>query len=553
MAKTTVKYPVWPAKKGLDQSSIPGTADPASMEDCDSVIFTINGSRKMKWGIKPYCVNGITPDTTTNLRATVDFWRTVGATPSQKIVVYANGKLYADQSTGYFSDVTGANVLNWQDRMVSDIFTGLLISCFESTVPLAYTQTGPFTTLVQKAWDLFTALPGTYPQFNPGAPTFYNIPRFSICRIWRRRLWGISPLFPHRLYYSAVDAPWDFVLADGAGSIDIDYADSDPVGLTAIFPSLLKTMVVAKRRSLYTVAEVVSSESDGAGGIIYGTTYQIDPYSKGVGCIEHNSVAAASNDIIWASERGIHSLAQTDKAGDLEVGFLSYPIHKLYQNETSFLRSKNMWGVYSPEENAYKLAYTERGKTYNDQILNYNIALGEWTRYKKYECRSLCPYVDSNKKSKVMIGRNMNLGIIEETVLTEFGILSPGMSLSTPIICVGQRPDIQLNFTKLWLYVKPQVSGTLNIVYQVDGKPAISTTADLSGGGGSIIGAFPVGGGLIGGTGKIKKLAVSLMGEGSMIQFYFSFVPTTVTEDCEIFGFTIEAEYAEDSDIPTTS
>jgi len=558
MAKKTFKFPVWPARKGVDQSSIPGTADPASMRDCNNVIFTINGSRKMKWGIKPYYINGIAPDVTTNLRGIYDYWRTVGATPAQRMVAFANGRLFADQGTGYFTERTGANVIDWRDRVVWETYVGILIACFEQSEPLTWNQTGNFTTLVQLAWDLFAAFPGN-PYYTPFDPATYTIPRFSFCRIWKRRLWGVSPLFPHRLYFSAIDAPWDFVLAHGAGSIDIDTADSDPVGLTAIFPvnfgsTETPQMVVAKRRALYKVYEAGTSTYAGTlGEVVYGSSFGYNPFQMGIGCVEHNTAVATSNDIIWCSDRGIHSLAATDKFGDYEIGFLSFNWHKKYQNEVSFLNSKKMWAVYSPEENAYKLAYTERGKQYNDQMANYNLVLGEWTFWKNYECRAMCQYVDKNYKPKTMVGRNMKMGTIEETFLTEFTVRSTGMSFSTPIICIGGRPDITVDFTKLWLFVRPQVSGTLNITYQVDGKPAIATTADLSGGGGSIIGNFNIGAGTIGGTGEIKKIAVSLEGEGSMIQFYFSFTPQTDTEDCEIYGYAIEGEYAEDSDIPTTS
>lgn len=519
MAKRTFKTRIYPAIGGLDQSSVPGTSKKERLDDCDNIIFTVNGSRKKRWGINTYYRTGFTPTISKDYRGQTDFWRTVSSVQTQKTVAFAGGKLWADSANGRFTDKTGSTALTATDQITFDVFVGLLVAGFENAVPQRWDMTGTFTDL-------------------GGTP-----PNASIFRTHRGRMWAAgNKAAPHRLYYSVADDPEDWTLGGGGGSIDIDQGDDDPVGITAIFPSYHNDLYVAKRRSLYRVREAYADD-------LGSTVFQLEPVVKGIGCVAHNSVTAVPNDIIWCSERGIHSLAATDKYGDVSSSFLSYPLHELYRDTVNFSKAKNMWGVYSPESNSYKLAYTRRGKSSNTEMLCYNIELGEWYRYQDIDCAGLSQYVDSRSKTRIAIGQEaLNIGLFDRDIVTDYGV-SFDSYFTTPIIYPLGPPDITCNFKNLWLFFKPQDAGNIVVTYKVDGKTTQTSTVDQTGTGSATIGSATIGTDIIGGSGEIKKVRVPLQGEGSGIQFTFSQTPSSSStgEDCDIYGYTIEGEFADDS------
>jgi hypothetical protein len=526
MAKKTFKVRVWPASGGLDQSSIPGTAKINKLDECDNIIFTVNGSRKKRWGLDSYYESGFTPTINQSYRGTFDFWRNVSNVQTQKVVSFAGGKLWADSVNGVFSDVTGSTTLVADDQVTFDIYVGLMLAFFENAVPQRWNMTD----------STFVDLGGSPPDA-------------SLVRVHRGRVWAAgNKAAPHRLYYSAPDSPEDWTIGGGGGSIDIDTGDSDPVGITAIFPGFHDDLYVAKRRSLYRVQELVSSD--------LGTRdFELKPVVQGIGCIAHNSVAATPNDIYWASERGIHSLRATDQFGDVSSTFVSWPIHELYRDDINFSRAKNMWGIYSPEKNSYLLAYTRRGRSTNFDILAYNIEMQEWYRYQDIDSASLSQFVDSRNKTRVMVGaESLNIGIFDEELVTDFGV-SYDCFFTTPIIYPLGAPDVTCNYKNLWLFVKPQETGLIQMSYKIDGKTTTTVDIDQTGTGKALIGTAIIGEDIIGGSGEIKKIRVPLQGEGSGIQFTFSQTPISddTGEDMDIYGYVIEGEFADDSAISSVA
>jgi len=523
--KTTFKMPVWPASGGMDQSSIPGTSDPGRLYDCDNVIFTVNGSRKKKWGLNNYYRSGFTPTISQNFRGMTDYWRNVSGVQTQKIVVFAGGKLWADSGDGRFSDISGTTTLVADDQVSFEAFGGYLMAFFESSVPQYWIMSGNFADLA-------------------GTP-----PAGSMVRVHRRRAWAAGvKTAPHRLYYSAVDDPTDWTVLGGGGSIDIDLGDNDPVGITAIFPSFFNDLYVAKRRSLYRVREITSDD-------LASTSFVLEPVVQGIGCLSHNAVAATPNDIIWPSERGIHSLSKTDKFGDVDAAFLSYPIHELYNEDVSFKKAKNMRAIYSPELNSYLFAYTRRGQSTNSDLLGYNIVINEWFRWQDYDCAGLTQYVDRNKKSRVLVGQEaLNIGVLDSDITTDFGN-SVEMYATTPLIYPTTKPDVTSDFKNIWVFFKPQDEGEFKMTYQIDNNESKTETVDMTSGGASLIGTAIIGKDVIGGSGRIKKEVIPLLGSGESIQITFSQTPSTSTadEDCDIFGFIIEGEYAEDAATSTVT
>lgn len=525
MPKKTVKVRVFPAAGGLNTSAIPGTAPPSDLVFSDNIIFTINGSKKKRWGLDDYYDNGFDEDASGNFKGMIDFWRNNSGVQTRRFVTYVDGELYADNGDGVFTNVTGTTALTASDQVTFDVFVGLLIAGFESVGPQKWTQTGDFQDL-------------------GGSP-----PPCSLWRVHNGRLWGSGNKgAPHRLYYSAADDPEDWTLAGGAGSIDIEGGDSDPEGITAIFPSFYDDLYVAKRKSIHKIKKYVSSD-------LSVVSFFVEPVIKGLGCVSHNSVVATQNDLIWASESGIHSFQTTQNYGNVQSTFLSYPIHNIYNDEVNFSKTKNMWGIYVPELNSYLLAYTKRGRTYNTEILGYNLILQKWFQWQNFDCSALAQFIDSRGKTQLLIGTNTNnIGRLDQTLVTDFGT-SYSCTFTTPIIYPAGTPDVSFNFKNIFLYFKPVSGVNLSMSYKIDNRSTISKTIDMSGSVGDIIGEGVIGTGIIGGGGIIKKVVLPLLGEGSGIQLTFNQTPisTSIGQDCDFYGFVIEAEYVDDSSIPSTT
>lgn len=115
--------------------------------------------------------------------------------------------------------------------------------------------------------------------------------------------------------------------------------------------------------------QVVTGLSDSFYGDIYAfTTRSInrcrvdgqnflarDIVSQAIGCSGNQTIRSVGNDLIWISEKGVHSLITTQKFGDVEESFLSLPIQRLWDR----INPENMQlaqAVYVPKQELYLLA-----------------------------------------------------------------------------------------------------------------------------------------------------------------------------------------------------
>ena len=76
-------------------------------------------------------------------------------------------------------------------------------------------------------------------------------------------------------------------------------------------------------------------------------------------------------DIIFASERGIHSLYTTDKTVGIDSTFLSKDIQKTYRDELAPSLTNQTYLRWMPEWNSIVIALTKTGKTSNNWIFGF--------------------------------------------------------------------------------------------------------------------------------------------------------------------------------------
>ena len=514
---------VYPAKGGLETYSIPGTTTIGRLASGSNFMVDINGAKKKMPGAIKQNIGALQMAPTGNARSLFDFWRTTGNIKTRRTVFGASGKYYADFGDGIYTDITGAFSILQTDNTSIDTFFGLMIIAFTNNPgggPLKWNQIGNLASL-------------------GGSP-----PNAKYVRTWYNRLWaaGVGTA-PDRLYGSVPNNPEDWSTINGAEIIDLDQGDQDPVGITSLFPPFYGRLMVAKRRSIYEVIPV-------------GDTFGIQTLISGLGCVSHGGAASTDSDIIFPSERGISSLAMTNKLGALDSNFLSASIQDYYQGTVSFESAANMRSLYVPELNSYLLSYTSTSSTNNDIVLGYNFALGEWYQWDE-NVSAMCYYVDPNDqfKTKVMVGNDKGqIGVLDikknGRTVTWFGERTT-MQFATGIIFPLPNKR-EATFRKITVYYKPSVEGSvLNVSYFVNAKFIDDLEFDMS----PIhplplIGSAIVGVDRIGTNGRIKHVTKNIHGVGEAIELVFTHTPISDEDDCEIYGFVIEYEYAGETDLP---
>jgi len=489
-----------------------------NLKDTNNIIFTNDASRKTRPGYDRFDVSGQTE--TQNMKYLFDFWRRNGATGSQsnKVVALVNGKLMADnQGDGAFSDITGAFVIPQTDNVTMDVFSGLLLMAFENIAPKQYNHTGDITNLA-------------------GSP-----PSGSLIRVHRGYAWmaGISST-PHRLHRSQADNPliWTGATTE---TIDIDDGDGDPDGITALFPSFYGDLYVAKRKSLYRVR----LDSSGVFGV--------ELVLRGVGCISHNSVVALQNDIIFCSERGVHSLAATQKYGDADTAFLSAPIHDIYNDGLEFTRAKEIMSTYVPSLNSYIMSFPKKGSPKSRDLLGYNIVTGQWYRWKGTTIPVVTTFIDSRKRTRLMVGLNSGkIALANEEKNFDFDTDVINTTFSTGIIYPLGDPNREVSYKSLTVITRPQGKSTFTVTTKVDGDDVDTLVYDQSGKSvGTPLGTFILGSSKLGNLGEVKVESLPLSGVGRGIELTFTRNPdsATISQGLEVLGYIIEVIDSHETDI----
>lgn len=518
MARRTVQFPVFPANGGLNSALNPALIEASQMAYSNNIFYGTDQIRKTRPGLKQFSTS---ETETENLQYLFDFWRYNSFSGSQnnQIIRIVNGEFEVDAyAVGAFANYTNGFTINPTDIVTADVFSGLLIMAFQNRSPLMWNGT------------ILKALEGS-PRSGSLYRTHANQGFIS----------GISG-DPHSIDVSYPDNPLVWTGA-GTETITINDGDGDPVGVTALFPSFYGDLYVGKWESIYRIRYDYTLE-----------IFTVQLILRGVGCVSHNSVVAVQNDVLFVSDRGVHSLMTTQKYGDMESQFLSAPIQDIFKNEIDFNRANEIQGVYIPDMNTYALTVPIRGYTGNRDILMLNILNGQWTRHREINANRICVYRDIQKKRKLMCGHSdciisyfdedQKLDFDEDSIVCEFttGVIYPG----------GVKKTVA--FKSLTCIYKPQGDSTFTVEYTIDGLEAGTLVFSQSGserstdlGQNWIMAQTNLG---TAGGSNIKRETKSLSGNGSGIQLRFKREPSgdTSEEGFELLGFLIDVVDANTTD-----
>ena len=309
----------------------------------ENVIFEQSGALRKVGGNTRINSTAITG--TPTITGCFDFWRAGGATTFSQdfVVMTSDSKIYKEDAVdGTFDDVTGAATITANAIPVfAQARDLLLIFDDQRDTPLKFNQTGNVASL------------GGTPPVGKGAVFHAN-------RAW---VWGVAAT-PSRLYYSSSTDVEDWSGAD-TGSIDFDPEDGDWIVGAASYKKKLVIFKGPNKGSIHTLSGTAPTGAD---------AFARNVLVRSVPLQTHNSIVPVLDDVWFASDRGIHSLAATEQYGDYQGAFLTRFLQTFYRDSVSRSRHANVWSCNYVEKGSALWVYSANGSSTNNRTLGISYA-----------------------------------------------------------------------------------------------------------------------------------------------------------------------------------
>lgn len=297
-------------------------------------------------------------------------------------------------------------------------------------------------------------------------------PNASILREHVGRLWCNDKSRRDRLHYSGSFNHEQWQGFGDSGALDIGVGDGDPEGITAIYPTFKGELFVAKRTKLYRVSGY-SPE-----------TFSVNLVSNGIGCVSHNSIALIDqDDMVFVSEKGVHSITATSSFGDFNAAFISSDIQRTFIENFTRARLKYVKAAYNPEINSVAFCFTDMNLAditntnlrVNNCVWLFNVQYKSWYRWPDIPCQSLIVSTDGDKKRfyfgshtnriiKSFVGNNYDLNYAGEKVGIRFKVVTGQWLIDNNLFTVK-------GFKRFIMYYKPEGTHTHTVRVQIDSIP----------------------------------------------------------------------------------
>lgn len=377
-----------------------------------------------------------------------DFWvaGTAGTFTRRFVSATSDSKIYADITdgqTGVMTDITGSAVITVNAMPVfAQARDNLLLFTDKNDTPLTYTGTGNVSSL------------GGTPPVGRGATLHVNRP-------W---VWGANAN-PSRITYGSSTSISDYTGAD-TGTIDIDPEDGDRIVGAVPYKNNLIVFKGPNKGSIHIINGRTPS------------TFVRDVLVRGIALQTHNSIVPVFDDIWFMSNRGIHSLAATEKFGDYAGIDLTRFLKEYFRVGINRNRLDRVWGVHYQHKAAVIWGLTPSGAASNTQAFGISLV--------NQETEGLRPFVINRPCQSIAIRVNPTTGINELVFGSNDGFLlrqdlqdrslagGAGFSFRvlTPSIILGEvdsqgkpKADQPVQLHRIWLRSRP--TGEYNITVNV--------------------------------------------------------------------------------------
>lgn len=531
MARVTKFKPLYPWLGGLNTSLDPMIMDPQDLTICDNIIFSTSGARKKRGGQDRYNTSAI-GTASANVIFLFDYWATVSNAQRERFVaVTDDGKVYRSPLNGTWSSFSTLTLSVSQGGISAGVMQNdLVIGMRGNGVPKVWDGQNTASNLVAMTSATTSALP------------FTNA--WIVCPFLERGFYAGDPANPDKVYVSKVGTYNDFTTGtSGFGiTLNVGLGDGDPSGITAIFPGTAgdRVVYVGKRRHLYRID---CSEINQA-------NWKVTLLSNEIGVLNPGVVQVVDQaDVIFASDRGVHSLSQVvNSTAIVEGQFLSFPIQNDWNNVMSTSDRLKYCSAWVPSINSYLLGCKRSGESEFETIYGFNIELQKWFRWTNVPCHYLMRRIDTSNGVEELYSGGID-GFVNELLqddLNDFGSAIVTRIQSSFIAPEG-APFTEHKFINLACIYRAHENSTFRVYYSVDGLTTQSVTFEQKIAGGNLLGSSVLSVNfLLGQIQAIKPVWNDLViEEGNTIQFTFE--QDGIDEDFELFGMVIEHEFDEEA------
>ena len=558
MPDKLLQQKLYPYDGSEDVTRNPILISPVDIIESDNIIYTTYSTKKKRPGLSYAFPNYETA--ARHVLAIIDYWK-IG---TQRVVFWDGQYIKAiDPLTGIVTNITGTAILPIDQTCTFLRFYGVLIIFFGGgqTPPYYWAQTGNIQILLD---------PVTYAGYNP-----------PFGQLFLNRLAIPDSVYPGRILLSKTNDPTDFFTGD-ATAVDCGISDGDPDGVTALFPEYLGSLYVAKRFTLYEVSLKQFVTADTAGATTITNVFVPKRITDGIGCISHNGVIAAENDIYFPSDRGIHSLVSTRKFAQIETNFLTAKIQPSWTSNVNFNRSQYIQGVYDIANNSLLWVYPSATYSFPTEVRGYSLIADKWFKWENYNQAAVAWYVQQNynyptdlrgysltaqkwfkwvnynqtavagyveaqgrKVRTIVGGLDGSIGIIDTDVKTDYG-KKISLFVQSGIIVPNGMPDDEFEFNYIAPIFVPQISGKFRVIMKIDGKVINELTFDMTD---ATIGAnlgldFVTGQSYLGGLPTVKIDKKRCEGRGMMYQLFIEHIQEDDEDPCdfELLGILMDVD-----------
>lgn len=361
-----------------------------------------------------------------------------------------------------------------------------------------------------------------------------GVPNASIIRKHLGRIFANDKDDPDRIHYSSPGNPLEWGGVGDSGAIDIFPGDGDATGIISISPSFKGRLFVSKR------SRMIDLQGDSP------ENFRPVPFTEGLGAIAQNGFGPVDlDDLLFVSDRGIHSIAATDAQGDFKGAYLSAKIQPTFATWSKPLLETSQ-ALYLPALNSVVFSIAEENATAGSSLWLWNAQLNEWYRWPNLNPVALTSFRQGRGLTRLLISQaGGRLLLAQNGTRIDFGTSPIAYTIKSGAIYPDGNPQTLKMFKRLSLYFKPKGDVTFNITYQIDNQVGAATTITAS----SALTTYLLGTTLVLGSstlglsGALAPLTVPIEGVGRGITLTIS--TSGIDENVELYGMAIEYESAD--------
>jgi len=146
---------------------------------------------------------------------------------------------------------------------------------------------------------------------------------------------------PQQLTFTAPFTDNDFQTSNGAGTIKVDS------NITGLFPFRDALFIFCEERIFKLTGSALAD-------------FAVQPVTREIGCLNGFTIQEFAGDIIFLGPDGLRTVAGTERIGDVELGTISRPVQKRFQELTDV---DEFTSLVIPDKTQYRIFFSKASTT----------------------------------------------------------------------------------------------------------------------------------------------------------------------------------------------